>query len=123
MLEPQPLHRVGKLDVDAEVVGVELELVAGREAAGLVDIELQGGDPVVDAQAPVAVAIRRGAHVDDRAAGAWRIPGGFGHGIPVEAGLNARIRRYHRPAVPSRRPAHRAAYALRRAAFAADSGS
>ena len=64
VLEPQPLHRVGQLDVDAEVVGVELELVAGREAARLVDVEREGGDPVVDAQAPVTVAIGCGAHVD-----------------------------------------------------------
>ena len=30
VLEPQPLHRVGQLDVDPEIVGVELELVTGR---------------------------------------------------------------------------------------------
>ena len=64
MLETQPLHRVGQLDVDAEIVGVELELVAGREAARLVDVELQGGDSVLDTQAPVTIAIRRSAHVD-----------------------------------------------------------
>ena len=64
MLEAQPLHRVGQLDIDAEIVGVELELVAGREAARLVDVELQGGDSVLDTQAPVTIAIRRSAHVD-----------------------------------------------------------
>ena len=38
VLEAQPLDRVGELDVDAEVVGVELELVALEQAALLVDV-------------------------------------------------------------------------------------
>ena len=31
MLEANAVERVGKLDVDAEIVGIELELVAGLE--------------------------------------------------------------------------------------------
>ncbi len=38
VLETQALERVGKLDIDAQVVGIELELGAGEEAAGRVDI-------------------------------------------------------------------------------------
>ena len=38
MLEAQPLDRVGQLDIDAEVVGVELELVALEQRALLVDV-------------------------------------------------------------------------------------
>ena len=64
VLESQPLHRIGKLDVDAEVVGIELERVSRAEAARLVDVEQQGGDAALDAQAPVAVAIRMRADVD-----------------------------------------------------------
>jgi hypothetical protein len=33
MLEAQPLQRVGQLDVDAEVVGIELELIALEQPA------------------------------------------------------------------------------------------
>ena len=32
VLEAQPLHRVGKLDIDTEVVGIELQLVVGKRA-------------------------------------------------------------------------------------------
>ena len=39
MLEANALHGVGKLDVHAEVVRVELELVPRLEAAILVDVE------------------------------------------------------------------------------------
>ena len=38
MLEAQPLDGVGELDVDAEVVGIELELVAFEQRALLVDV-------------------------------------------------------------------------------------
>ena len=38
VLEAQPLDGVVQLDVDAQVVGVELELVAGHQAAVLVDV-------------------------------------------------------------------------------------
>ena len=103
MLEAQPLHRIGQLDVDPEVVGVELELVSGREAAGLVDVELQGGDAALGAQAPVTVALRRGAHVDRRTALARRRLGGFGHGFLAETALNGGSRHYHRPPASSRR--------------------
>ena len=41
MLEAQPLHRVRKLDIDAEIVGIELELVALEQAAVLVDVHGQ----------------------------------------------------------------------------------
>ena len=64
MLEAQPLHRIRKLDVDPEVVGIELEGVARIEPARLVDVEVQGGDMVLDSQAPVAVSIGMGADVN-----------------------------------------------------------
>ena len=58
MLEAQPLQRVGELDIDAEVVGIELQLVAFEQAAVLVDVHGQGGDVAVDRQFPVPVARR-----------------------------------------------------------------
>lgn len=58
MFEPQPLRGVVELDVDAEVVRVELQLVPGHEAALLVDVHLQPGDLAVDGKPPVPVRVR-----------------------------------------------------------------
>ena len=101
--KPQPLHGVGELDVDTEIVGVELELVPGRKPAGFVDVELQRGDSAFGAQAPVTVAIRRSTHVDRPAVRARRRFGSFRHEFPIEAIPGRLLRRYHRPAAPSRR--------------------
>ncbi len=51
MLEAQPLDGVGQLDVDAEIVGVELELVAFEQRALLVDVHSQRRDVAVDRRA------------------------------------------------------------------------
>src|SRR5215831_8076691 len=64
VLEAQPLERIGKLDVDAEIVGVELELVAFEQAAFLVHVHGERGDDAVDEELPVAVARRRGLEID-----------------------------------------------------------
>src|SRR5204862_106697 len=72
MLEAQPLHGVGQLDVDAEVVGVELELVAWPETRILVHIHGEIGDAVLCCELPMPVAGGLGAEVDGR----------LGHGIP-----------------------------------------
>src|SRR6476620_5873385 len=37
MLKTQPLHRIGQLDVDCQVVGIELELVARAKRGALID--------------------------------------------------------------------------------------
>ena len=66
MLEAQALHGVVKLDVDAEVVGVELQLVAVEQAAGGIDVHDQVRDRAVIAQTPMAVARRVGLEVDRR---------------------------------------------------------
>ena len=57
MLEAQTLQGVGELDVDAEIVGVELELVARLQAAILVDVERERRDRAFDLQPPVRVAV------------------------------------------------------------------
>ena len=41
MLEAQPLHRVGQFDVDAEIVGIEFELIALEQPGILVDVHGQ----------------------------------------------------------------------------------
>ena len=70
MLEAQPLHGIGKLDVDAEIVGIELELIALEQAAILVDIHGQRRDVAVDGELPMPVALRIGLEIDVcRAAG------------------------------------------------------
>src|SRR6185312_14862055 len=58
VLETDALERVVQLDIDAEIVGVELQPVAGRDPARLVDIERQPRDGRLDPQAPMPVARR-----------------------------------------------------------------
>ncbi len=65
VLEAQPLHRVRELDIDAEIVGIELQLGAGEEAAGWIDVEGQGRDRPVAFEAPMAVAGGLGGKIDD----------------------------------------------------------
>ena len=67
MLEAQPLGRVVQLDVDAQVVRVEFQLVAGHQAAGLVDVHRQGGDRALDGVSPVPVTRGLGAEIDAHA--------------------------------------------------------
>ena len=66
VLEPDALQRVVQLDVDAEVVGVELEVVVVTQAAVGVDGHGQGGDGAVDVETPVAVPRRIGLEGDPR---------------------------------------------------------
>ena len=75
VLEAQPLHRVVELDIDAEVVGVELELVAVEQPAGLIDVHDQISDVAVALDAPMAVARRLGLEIDGL------------HGLAPAAGL------------------------------------
>ena len=63
MLEAEALDGVVQLDVHTEVVGVQLELVAGDEAAGFLDVHGQRRDPPVHGQLPVPVPGRLGTEV------------------------------------------------------------
>ena len=78
MLEAQPLQRIRELDVDAEIVGIELELVAGLDAALLVDIECQRRELAVDRKPPVHVAIGMRIEGHHRTCLAWSTPAGGG---------------------------------------------
>src|SRR3569832_1589886 len=64
VLEADAVQRIVQFDIDAEVVRFELELVAGLDAAFLVDVELETCDVAVDSERPVAVlrGIRGKAH-------------------------------------------------------------
>ena len=64
MLEPQPLHRVGEFDIDAEIVGVQLQLVSAQQRRIWIDIHRQSGNRAVEGQFPVPVAAGVGLEID-----------------------------------------------------------
>src|SRR5208283_830315 len=68
MLEAQPLDGVGKFDIDAEIVGIELEIVALEQRALLVDIKQKRRYLAVDRKPPMAVARGFGLEIDARLA-------------------------------------------------------
>ena len=63
-LEAHALDDVGQLDVDAEVVGIQLQLIAFEQAAILVDIHEEVGDRPVIVHAPMAIARRIDLEID-----------------------------------------------------------
>src|SRR5204863_72618 len=65
MVEAYALDEVVQLDVDAEVVRVELQLVAGPNAAIFLDVHGHRGDGAVVRDAPVSVTRRLGPVVDE----------------------------------------------------------
>src|SRR5258706_1381608 len=64
VLEPDPVERIVQFDVDAEVVAVELELVAGPDAAVLGNVEGELRQLAFEAELPVAIAGRVGSVVN-----------------------------------------------------------
>ena len=67
VLETDAVQRVVQLDIDAEIVGIELEPVAGEKPAIFGDIKCQGGDRAVTGEPPVAIARGIGVERDHRA--------------------------------------------------------
>lgn len=76
MFETQALHGIVQFDIDAQIVGIELQLVAGTQAAIFAHIHRQRGDGAVEAQLPVLVLAGLGAEIDRRMLGAVDL---FGH--------------------------------------------
>ena len=64
MLEAQPLHRIGQFDVDAEIVGIQLELIAFEQPAILIDIHGQRRDVAFDVELPMPIPRRIGLKID-----------------------------------------------------------
>src|SRR6516165_7501560 len=64
MLEAQALDGIRKLNIDAEIVGVELELVALEQRALLVDVHQQSGHFAINFELPVAIARRISLEID-----------------------------------------------------------
>ena len=83
MLEAQPLHRVVQFDVDAEVVGIELEFVAIEQPAGLIDVHDQIGDVAVVLEAPMAVTPGLGLEIDGLHVQIGASSNRFGAHLPV----------------------------------------
>ncbi|MCY1186495.1 hypothetical protein D9M73_273730 [compost metagenome] len=81
MLEADAVERVVQLDVHAQVVAVELELVARSQAGVLVDVHRERGDRALELQLQVLVLGRVGLVVD---------AGGDGHGVVSSAELHYR---------------------------------
>src|SRR6516225_3675707 len=52
----KPLDRVCEFNIDAEIVGIELEVVAFEQRRFFVDVHHQGGDFAIDLEPPVAIA-------------------------------------------------------------------
>ena len=72
VLEAQPLDGVVQLDVDAEVVAVQLQLVVVAQPGVGRDPHRQRGDGRLDRQLPVAVGGRFGVERDHGAPlGSW----------------------------------------------------
>ncbi len=57
MLEANPLQRVGQLDIDAEIVGIQLETVSGRQPGVFLHVHRQRGDRAVELQPPMLVLV------------------------------------------------------------------
>ena len=55
MLEAQPLADIGQLDVDAQVIGVQLQFVTVEQPALLVHVHEEVGPLAVDLEPPVAI--------------------------------------------------------------------
>ena len=66
MLEAEPLDGIRQFDIHAEIVGVELQRVVARDAAGLVHVERERGDIAVHGEPPVPVLVRVSPEVDHR---------------------------------------------------------
>ena len=64
MLEADAVDGVVELDVDAEIVRIELELVAGPQARVLVEVGEKGRHGPVELELPVPVLFGRGLVVD-----------------------------------------------------------
>src|SRR4029079_15819168 len=79
VLEANALDGVGQLDVDAEVVGIELQLVVGRQPGVFLDVHRQRGDRAVEGQFPRPVDVGGSIEGDGRDRGL----GGSLHDVPA----------------------------------------
>ena len=67
MFEANSLNGVGEFDIDAEVVRIQFQLIAWREAAVLIDVHGQRGNWTVDVERPMPIFRRIRLEGDRRA--------------------------------------------------------
>src|SRR5262245_14955442 len=67
VFEANSLNSVGELDIDAKIVGIQFQLIAGGETAVLGDVHGQGGNWTVDVERPMPVFRWIRLEVDRRA--------------------------------------------------------
>ena len=65
MLETKPLDRIMEFYIDAEVVGIELQLITVEQAALFIDVHDQGRHLAIDLDRPMLVTGRTGLKIDD----------------------------------------------------------
>src|SRR5262249_43298911 len=70
MLEADTLERIVQLDIDAKVIGIELELVAFPQRALFIDIHQKSRYRTVAGQLPMPIAVRMSLENDP-------LPGGL----------------------------------------------
>ena len=87
IFKAQPLHRVRKLDVDPEIIGIELELIAFEQPAILVDVHGERRNLARDIKLPMLVARRFGLKIDVFRAARER-PIFTGHELSLEVAWN-----------------------------------
>jgi hypothetical protein len=68
MLKPQPLNRVSKFNINTKVVGIELQLIAFKQATGLIYIKGQSCRLASGGKPPVTITCRIGFKIDNHAA-------------------------------------------------------
>src|SRR5690606_7213650 len=83
VFETQPLNGVVQFDVDAQVVGIELQLIAGKQTAGFVHVHGERRYLAIHGQFPVAVAIRCGLEIDDHGPASRRVNFRYYTAIPA----------------------------------------
>src|SRR6185295_1553807 len=66
MLEAESLNRVCQFDIDAEIVRIELELIAISESLVFLDVHREPGHGSIDLEPPVFVLLRRCLEQDFR---------------------------------------------------------
>ena len=64
MLEAQALHSIVQFDIDADIVGIQFQLIAVCRGAIFIDGHDEPGYRSVDADGPVPVVFRRGAEIE-----------------------------------------------------------
>src|SRR5215467_3263115 len=64
VLETQTLDGIIEFDTDTEIIGIELQLVARHQRRVFLDVHSQRGDPPLDVQFPVLVALWMRGEID-----------------------------------------------------------